>query len=467
MIMPFEDAAYSLKTGEISMPVRSPYGYHIIKVTDKRPSRGKIKVAHIMKAAPPGTADPGIRKSEEEINEIYRKLKEGSPFGELAKKFSDHKESAVKGGELDWFGAGEVISDFSEAAFSLADTGDYTKPVRTIYGWHIIKLLGKKPPGSFEESRSYLESKINQSYLNSISRKSFVEKLKTEYRFIINQDAHKWFIDNTDTLIIQGLKKYDRIIIPEGNLYSFADKGLTTKEFADYIEGRGPVIITKDSVTFVNLSIEARASDDLLNYENSILEKKYPEFRFLMNEFHDGLLLFEISGKKVWNRVTQDTLGLRNYYEANKNSYLSPGRIEAEIYSLKTNGGEKLLASAYKKYSGVADADDLLMKRFNKKNDTLLIIKKGSWHSGEDPEIDKIKWVAGSQFFYKDGFPSIINISKVIGPEPKKFEEVHGEIMTGYQDWLDREWIKQLKGKYTVKIDSLVFEEVRKQLKNE
>ena len=191
------------------MPVRTPYGYHIIKVTDKRPSKGRIKVAHIMKAFLPGTDEKESKKAEEEINNIYKMLQKGASFSELAKKYSDHKESAARGGELNWFGAGEIISDFSEAAFSLTDTGKYTKPVQTLYGWHIIKLLDKKAPGTFEESRSFLESKINQSYLNSISKKSFVEKLKKEYNFQINQDAYNWFVRNTDTLIIQGLKKYD------------------------------------------------------------------------------------------------------------------------------------------------------------------------------------------------------------------------------------------------------------------
>ena len=466
MIMPFEDAAYSLKKGAISMPVRIPYGYHIIKVTDKRPSKGRIKVAHIMKAAPPGTGEKEAKQAEEEINNIYKKIQEGTSFGELAKKYSDHKESAVKGGELNWFGAGEIISDFSEAAFSLRDTGNYTKPVRTISGWHIIKLLDRKAPGSFEESRSFLESKINQSYLNSISKKSFVEKLKKEYKFKINEIAYNWFVENTDTLIIQGLKKYDRTNMPAGNLYSFANQYITTKEFANYIEKRGSMIVTNDSVIFINRSIETRVSDHLINYENSVLEKKYPEFRYLMNEFHDGILLFEISGKKVWNRVN-DSLEQRRYYEDHKNSYLTHRGIDAKIYTLRSSKGEKLLSSAYKKYSRKPDTDNRLIEKFNKINDTLLIIKEGTWFKGDDPEIDNIQWITGSQLFSKDGFPSIIIINKVIDPFPLKFDEVQGEVMTGYQEYIESEWIKQLKEKYSVKIDSLVLEEVKKKLNNE
>jgi peptidyl-prolyl cis-trans isomerase SurA len=467
MIMPFEDAAYSLKKQAISMPVRTPYGYHIIKVTNSRPSKGKIKVAHIMKAAPPGTEEKEAKLAEDEINQIYKKLQEGANFGELAKKYSDHKESAVNGGELDWFGTGDIISDFSEAAFSLTDTGKYTKPVRTIYGWHIIKLLGRKVPGSFEESKSFLESKINQSYLNSISQKSFIEKLKIEYKFSINEIAYNWFLENTDTLVIQGLKKYDRSTLPEGNIYSFANQHLTTNEFTNYIEKRGDMIVTKDSVVFINSSLETRASDQLIAYENSVLETKYPEFRYLMNEFHDGILLFEISGKKVWNRVQEDSLGLYKYYNDHKSNFLSRSGIEAQIYTLKSSDGEKTLASAFKKYSRKPDKDIQLLKHFNKRNDTLLIIKKGTWFKGDNNEIDNLQWITGPQSFRMNSFPSIINITNVIKPVPAKFSEIQAEMIKGYQEFLDSEWIKQLKDKYSVKIDGVVLNEVKKKLKNE
>jgi peptidyl-prolyl cis-trans isomerase SurA len=467
MIMPFEDAAYSLKKGAVSTPVRTPYGYHIITVTDKRPSKGRIKVAHIMKVVPPGTDEKEAKKAEEEINSIYQMLHGGASFSELAKKYSDHKESAVKGGELDWFGAGEIISNFSEAAFALADTGKYTKPVRTLYGWHIIKLLNKKVPGTFEESRSFLESKINQSYLNSISKKSFVEKLKKEYNFQINQDAFNWFVGNTDTLVIQGLKKYDRTSMPDGNLYSFSNQYFTTNEFANYIEKRGSMVVTKDSFVFINRSIGTRASDHLISFENSVLEKKYPEFRYLMTEFHDGMLLFEISGKKVWNRLSSDSSGLHGYYEENKNTYLSRKGIEAKVYTLKSSDGEKLLSSTFKKYSQKPDLDNLLLKKFNIRNDTLLIIKEGTWYKGDNPEIDKIEWISGPHSFNNGGFPSIILIKKVIEPSPLKFDEVQGEILTRYQELLENEWIRQLNKKYSVKIDNLVLEEVKKRLYNE
>jgi len=467
MIMPFEDAAYSLKKGAISDPVRTPYGYHIIKIVNKRASKGKIRVAHIMKNSPPGTEEAESKKAEDDINNIYKALQGGKSFRELAVEYSDHKESASKGGELNWFGVGEVVSDFSEAAFSISDTGKYTKPVRTLYGWHIIKLLEKKAPGTFEETRSYLESKINQSYLNSISKKSFVEKLKKEYKFKINQDAYNWFVLNTDTLIIQGLKKYDRTTMPAGNLYSFANQSVTTSNFASHIEKRGSMIVTKDSSVFINKAIETRVTDQLISYENSLLEKKYPEFRYLMNEFHDGMLLFEISGEKVWNKVSTDSIGLKQFYEEHKNNYLSKKGINARIYTLKDTEGEKALAKAYKKYSGKPEMDKLLLKKFNKKNDSLLIITEGKWFKGTDNEIDKVEWKEGSHTFIRRGYPSIIIIKNIIEPAPLSFTEVQGEMMTLFQEYLEKEWAGQLKEKYSVKIDNLVLEEVRKKTKYE
>ena len=467
MIMPFEDAAYSLKKGALSELVRTPYGYHIIKVTDRRQSRGKIQVAHIMKAIQPGTGEKELKAAETEMNRIYEELKKGGSFSELAKKYSDHKESGVNGGKLNWFGSGEVIPDFSEAAFSIKDTGQFTRPVRTLYGWHIIKLLDKKAPGKFEDTKSFLESKINQSYMNSISKKSLIEKLKKEYKFKINPPAYNWFIDQTDTLIIQGLSKYKRDSMPVGNLYTFADQRFTIIEFAAFLEKRGPMIATDSPQYFIDRSIDTRVSDHITAYENSMLEKKYPDFRYLMNEFHDGILLFDISERNVWDKVSEDSIGLRDYYESHKKEYLTPRAIEASIYSLKSPGNKKKLISAFRKLTRKSDPDKLLMEKFNKKGDTLLTIKERIWIEGEDPILDNIKWEKGSLFSTSENNPPIIVVKNVFEPAPLPFEKVQKEMMKGYQDELETEWIKQLKQKYTVSIDNQVLAQVKKILTND
>jgi peptidyl-prolyl cis-trans isomerase SurA len=467
MIMPFEDAAYNLNKGAISEPVRTPYGYHIIKVADKRASRGRILVAHIMKASPPGTSEKEAKQAEESINAIYNELQAGASFSSLAAKYSDHKESASNGGKLNWFGAGEIIPDFSEAAFAITDTGKFTKPVRTVYGWHIIKLLARKAPGTFEETRSYLESKINQSYLNSISKKSLVDKLKKEYNFSINQGAIDWFVKNTDTLIISGTAKYNRSSLPSGNLYSFADQRMPVRDFAAFIEKRGSIILTKDPAIFINQTIDASISERIIRYENSILEKKYPDFRYLMNEFHDGILLFEISGRRVWNRVQEDSTGLKGYYEDHKQNYLTKKSIEGKLYLLHDQKGEKSLYPAYRKYSRKSGTDILMSAKFNSRKDSLLTITEVRWFRGDNKEIDNIQWVTGPQYTKIKSLPAVVVINRIIDPEPVPLKDLQGEIITAYQDYLENEWIKQLNREYTVKIDDLVFEKVKKSQKNE
>ncbi len=255
--------------------------------------------------------------------------------------------------------------------------------------------------------------------------------------------------------------------MPSGNLYTFANQHLTVKEFATYLERRGSMIVTDDPELFISQSIESRISDQIIKYENSILENKYPDFRYLMNEFHDGILLFEISGKKVWNRVSEDSTGLKNYYGEHKRDFLTRKGIEAKIYTLRSPEKEKMLSSAYKKYSRKPGTDKMMLAKFNKKNDSLLVIAEGKWFSGDDPELDKIEWTTGTKFRRIKNYPSIIAINKVIEPEPLPFEEVQGEMMSGYQDYLENEWVKQLKSKYTVKIDELVLSEVKKSLGNE
>lgn len=467
MITPFEDAAYKLKKGQISDPVRTPYGYHIIFVVNKRPSSGKIKVAHIMKTVPQGSSEKEIKTAEDSIWSIYKNILGGASFSEMAAKFSDHRESASRGGEINWFGAGEIISDFAEAAFSLSKNGDFTKPVKTVYGWHIIKRIDRKPPGTFEETRSYLESRINESYLNSLSKRSFIEKLKKEYKYRIISSAYRWFVENSDTSVIKGLARYDRKGMPGGPIYIFANQQLSTRDFANYIEKRGSMIETKDSVFFINNSIETYLSDHIINYENSILESKYPEFRYLMNEFHDGILLFEISGNKVWNRSQDDSTGLKSFYEENKMKYLTRETMSGKVYKLRETGGMKKLSSAYTKYRKSGDTDSKMVKKFINKGDTLISIYEGTWTRGDNNEMGKINWSPGMHETTLDGFPAIVIVNKITPPQPLPLSEVRGDMISEYQDYLEKTWIKQLKEKYSVKIDKNVLDEVKNKLANE
>jgi len=467
MIKPFEDAAYSLETGSISLPVRSSFGYHIIQVTGKRPSRGKVRVAHIMKSAPAGSPDSINRIAKQKIDSLLRLLQNGASFSKLAADFSDDRNSAARGGELSPFGAGEIIPDFSEAAFSLKDTGYISAPVQTIYGYHLIKLLEKFPAQTFEQAKPYLESKIRPSDLMSYGKKSFVNQLKKEYNFTTNPNAYQWFVSNSDTLLSSAKRKFDRQTLPAGNIYTFADQKLTCIEFADYLESKAGSGAPEDPVIFVKQGIESSLSDQILHYEDSILEEKYPEFRYLMDEFHDGILLYNLSSDKIWNIGPEDSSSLRKFYESNKSRYLSKESIEAKKYSLRGTEGKNELEKYVKKYESQPDGDKSLYEKFDRNNDSLLVINEGTWYKGDEEDMDLIPWAKGIYNLDRNGIRSVIIVNKVNEPVILPLEEVKAEVMSDYQDWLNSEWIKQLTKKYTVKIDNPVLKDVRKKLKNE
>jgi peptidyl-prolyl cis-trans isomerase SurA len=263
---------------------------------------------------------------------------------------------------------------------------------------------------------------------------------------------------------MQGVAKYKRNEVPAGSIYTFAAQKLSNRSFADFVSGRSAKNSDTTSLLFINEMIKLKSTEDILEYENSVLENKYPEFRYLMNEFHDGMLLFEISNRNVWKRVSTDSLGLQKFYENNKNNWLSKKSIDGEIYTLKDPQGGKLLQTALKKYSGRGDMDDRLNKKFNK-NDSLLTIKHGIWFKGDDTEIDKTEWTEGLHTITDDRFPSVLYIKKVYEPAPLKLKDIQGDVMTEYQTYLEKEWIGQLNKKYSVKVDSQVLEEVKKNIK--
>jgi peptidyl-prolyl cis-trans isomerase SurA len=368
-VYPFENAAYSIPVGKIGQPVRTQFGYHIVKVNERRPSQGRVLVSHIMKIIPQNASEDTIKILEKKINQIFEKLKSGEDFSALAKAHSDHIHSAQKGGELGWFSTGKsgAGSEFEDTAFNL-NIGEYSQPFKSIYGFHILKLIDKKPLESFDEKRSEIQKKIKQDERGNLGVEEFKKALKKEYNFKLDQASIAEIND-----LSKGIEKLnDSLFFNKTNslkkpLFSFANQIFYQNEFIDYLK-KSPNLPAAE----IDSKLKVFADTKLIQYEDSRLEEKYPEFKMLVQEYHDGMLMFEISTKEVWEKASEDIEGLKMFFENNKKNYTwETPRFKGMLVYCK----DKKTAKAAKKIIKTSDKDSIsvfLNRKFNDDKQTLI-----------------------------------------------------------------------------------------------
>ena len=300
MVYPFEVAAYSTKVGQISMPFKTQYGYHIMKVDAVRESKGEIEAAHIL------IRDTSV-KGKQKIDSIYDKLNRNEKFEDLAKQYSEDPGSKNNGGKLGKFGSGRMVKPFSDAAFGLENINDFSEPFKTDFGWHIVKLLKKHPVKSFEEMKMDLKKKVKNNSRMQLSKKAVVNKLKKQYSIIENEEAK---------IILN--KKNIRTVSKDslqGSIITINNKNISQEEFVNYIKNRRNLPIFKLFENFKDEQIMEYYKENLIHTE--------PEYAYILNEYQDGLLLFELMQEKIWSASSKDTLGLKKYFTTNSKKYKS------------------------------------------------------------------------------------------------------------------------------------------------
>jgi peptidyl-prolyl cis-trans isomerase SurA len=300
MLASFEDVAYATKVGAVSMPFRSQYGYHILTVDDFRVSKGELETAHILIT---DTTTIGATK----INDVYAKLQEKEAFDTLAKEYSEDTGSKVKGGKLNKFGTGRMVKSFEVAAFSLENEGDFSTPFRTPFGWHIVKLLKKYPVASFLDMEKELTAKIKRSARMQMSETAVINKLKAKYTIVENEEAK-------NILDIKNIR-----VLPKDSLQNIIitinEKEITQEMFTKYIRNRRN--------KSVYLLFKMFKDQEILTYYKENLVHTEPEYAYILKEYEDGLLLFELMQQKIWNKSSKDTLGLKTYFSNNNEKYKS------------------------------------------------------------------------------------------------------------------------------------------------
>jgi peptidyl-prolyl cis-trans isomerase SurA len=462
MVYPFETAAYSNKIGTLSMPVRTRFGYHIIKTIDLRPAQGEIHVAHLMIRMPKDANDSIIKIAESKIKEAQAMLNSGASWDTVVTKYSEDKASAKKGGDLPWFGTGRMVPEFEKAAFALQKDGEISSIVKTTYGWHIIKRIEKRGMPTFEEKKGELRQMIMRDSRNETSRLSMVNKIKAEYRFKEVPKSKDAFINTLDTSLASGewdLKKADSF---NGNLFSLTDstgtvKNYSVQDFAKYISTHQTKRASSSPQAIGYSMYDQWMQEEVLAYEEARLDNKYVDFKNLMKEYRDGILLFDLTDKMVWTKAVKDTIGLQQFHEKTQNNYMWGERCNATIFQCNN----ETTAADFRKQlvKGKKSMDDI-MAAINKKTPNAITKKEAKYAHSESELIEKTKWV--------EGISNPTNLSnnwyivdlKILPPMPKSLNEAKGLVTSDYQSALEKEWVDELKAKYPVKVNQEILQTI-------
>ncbi|MBK7296859.1 MAG: peptidylprolyl isomerase [Flavobacteriales bacterium] len=524
MVYPFETAAFTTEVGQVSHPVRTRFGYHIIKVSDKRPARGQVKVSHIMLRSTEEDPSEKQKTDADRIAEINRQIRAGEiSFADAAVKYSEDESSNTKGGELPMFGTGKMIEEFEDASFALKADGDISEPVKTRYGWHIIQRMEYKAPPTFDEAKGELKNKIGKDSRAEITRNAFLEKLKKDYGVQVKKENIKpiyALVDTTifmkgqtlnDTLIRKNLeegiykkggltykrelsgmikdgklvtsrsRQYDELTqtmedtivvrdMVEGWSYNRAitskltkplvvirDRTFTQKDFLNSLEEKQRRERSIPVKEYVNAKFDEFVDEQVLKYEDEHLEAKYTDFRMLMKEYRDGILLFELTDEKVWGRAVKDTAGLEAFHTSHADEFMWDTRYDVDIYTCSDAAVAKSLRSLYKKGKRGAE----LTKALNENDPLALSIETGLYSLEQKPFLSHVTKPGMSSDLALDGRVIVVDMKKIIPPSPKTLDEARGAITAAYQDSLEKAWVSELRAKYPVVIEKDVLYSIK------
>ena len=455
MVYPFETGAYTTAVGQVSQPVRTDFGYHLIFVTDKQPALGQAQVAHVFVAIPPNATATDSLQKKMKIDAAYEKIAAGVPFEEVVLEFSEDKSSTGNGGKLPWFGSNRMVPEFIVETRNLKDTGDISKPFTTAFGWHVIKLIGRKPVGTFEEEEFNLSSRLDKDMRNSLSEEAVIERIKKDYNFKEYPKAKEALYATLDSTILKGEWSVDKAAGLDKTVFVLGEQKFTQQDFAKYLASKQSKK-TADKLAFFNESYITYVNESCIAYEDSHLEEKYPDFRMLVQEYHDGILLFDLTDQKVWSKAVKDTTGLREYFNAYPGKYMWDKRLYASVVTVLNPGD--INTDDLKEMFVQGKSTEEILKAFNTDTVMNILIETNKFSTGDSPVVDKIKWKTGlSQSIDTPEGPTFVYVYEILKPEPKSLDEARGLITADYQAYLEEEWIKELRAKYTVIIDEGVL----------
>jgi len=456
-VYPFETAAFNMKAGELSFPVRTQFGYHIIKLVQTRPAQGEIRTAHLLLKFPQDATEEQRKKVQARIDSVYNTITSGSvSFDDAVLTFSEDRTTRNKKGELAWFGTGRMVPEFENAAFALSKDGDVSKPTKTAYGWHIIKRLEKKPIPAFNDVKADLKRKVERDSRSQVAKTILIDRIKKESNFKEFTDAKAEFFKKVDSTLAQGKWHSEELSKSKKTLFEIGGKVFTQSDFESYVTKNAKRRTDKNKENLLNEYYDNFVSQTVLDFEEGQLENKKPDFKALMKEYRDGILLFELTDRMVWSKAVKDTVGLQAFHDQNKSKYMWGNRVDVVIYNTTD---KKLADAAYKLANKKKDANAIKTK-LNKEGAAAKISTiEGKYEKGQYSVVDEIAWNAGTTpvKLLDDSSYRFIVVKSLVEPEPKTLKEAKGYVVSDYQEYLEKTWIAELRKKYPIVLNESVL----------
>jgi peptidyl-prolyl cis-trans isomerase SurA len=452
MVYEFEDAAYKLDVGEISKPVKSDFGYHIIMKTGERASKGKLKTAHILIVKKDSIQDP-----KEQIEKIYLKVENGDDFHDLAKQYSDDTSTAAEGGYVPAFGIGGLNSKtYENEAFRMENIGDYTKPFQTKFGWHIVKLIEVEPIQSYQDLKEDLKKRLKSSSRSKLLVSKIKDDLEARYEVTINEAARSYFLKALDSTF----NKMKWRFLPSENMpktyvIKVEEREVDFKTFGEYLE-RQQRNLSKlpEHKIVIEDALNDLVYNELLAHHKTQLVKIDQNFANRIEEYKNGILIFDFMLTNVWDPISKDTLLQRDYYASNQDEFVTDLKIEGQLYSSSSKSSIKEVRSRLKKKKSqdsisILLPDDVMLEQ--------VLISKSS------PKIPKA-------FKFKEGVSPIYKhldqylVMNAIEEKPSfipEFNNVSGKIISNLQEKREEQLISNLRDQYPIKINKSVLGKVK------
>ena len=451
MLYSFECAAYDTPIGKISDIIRTKYGYHIVKPNSIRKAKGRVKTSHIMITTSLKTEN---NLSKEKINSIYKDLVGNTKtFEELAKQFSEDRKSAKNGGEIGWINSGgNFYPEFEEAVFSLKVDGEYSKPFKTPNGWHIVKRISYEPIGDLKSMSYNLKNKIQKDARAQKTKSSFINNLKNEYQLknMLNVEELGGIIGNKNFVYnnIETNKKLKNI---NNTVLTFSNISYTNYDFIEYLAKSKLIVKSEIDENLIKQQFNKFINQNLIAFEKTNLETKHPDFKALMKEYRDGILLFEISDQNIWTKAIKDTAGLKEFYSSNQETWKWPNRVRGTIF---TSDSKKTINKVKSLKVKKSLSNDSVMSILN--TDNLFNLKYKNKMVDDftkyDITFDNLEKGYNGPYNYQEKWV-LIYVEEKLPQRNKELKEAEGIIVSAYQNYLENQWLSNLKKNHSVTIN--------------